>query len=241
MLAYRENLLRAAVIALRIVSRPSFQFSRSYLECLNNSLECVNSRCPLSSGLDQLSIVFLELTNSGRMLRRNGLNLLPMVFLDFIDPGSSLRRSVGEFAVMLFERHLSLLHRQQSMLLLRECSLELNPFCPLRNCSFELLNPVCPLRKRSFELLNPFCPSSTTLGQYSVHAFKFCNSSTEKPHVRFLQFGCQCNCQRLFLSEITGSTNSAVHLHSDIPPHMRPCWGSWKCIMADGGRRSSWG
>jgi hypothetical protein len=50
-------------------------------------LEFVNSRCPLSSGLDQLSIVFLEVTSSGRMLRRNGLNLLPMVFLDFIDPG----------------------------------------------------------------------------------------------------------------------------------------------------------
>jgi hypothetical protein len=235
------------------VSRPSFQFSRSYLECLNNSLECVNSRCPLSSGLGQLSIVFLELTNSGRMLRRNGLNLLPMVFLDFIDPGSSLRRGVGEFAVMLFERHLSLLHRQQSMLLLRECSLELlNSFCPLRNCSFELLNPVCPLRKRSFELLNPvcplrkrsfellnpFCPSSATLGQYSVHAFKFCNSSTEKPHVRFLQFGCQCYCQRLFLSEITGSTNSAVHLHADIPPHMGRAGevGNALWPMAAGGR-----
>ena len=88
------------------MSKPSFQFSRSYLDCLNNSLEFVNSRCPLSSGLDQLSIVFLEVTNSGRMLRRNGLNLLPMVFLDFIDPGSSLRRGVGEFAVMLFERRL---------------------------------------------------------------------------------------------------------------------------------------
>jgi hypothetical protein len=214
------------------VSRPSFQFSRSYLECLNNSLECVNSRCPLSSGLGQLSIVFLELTNSGRMLRRNGLNLLPMVFLDFIDPGSSLRRGVGEFAVMLFERHLSILHRRQSMLLLRECSLE------LLNSSFELLNPVCPLRKRSFELLNLFCPSSATLGQYSVHAFKFCNSSTEKPHVRFLQFGCQCYCQRLFLSEITGSTNSAVHLHADIPPHMGRAGevGNALWPMAAGGR-----
>jgi hypothetical protein len=177
------------------------------------------------------------------MLPRNGLNLLPMVFLDFVDPGSSLRRGVGEFAVMLFERHLSLLHRQQSMLLpmllLRECSLELlNSFCPLRNCSFELLNPVCPLRKRSFELLNPFCPSSATLGQYSVHAFKFCNSSTEKPHVRFLQFGCQCYCQRLFLSEITGSTNSAVHLHSDIPPHMGRAGEAGNALwpMAAGGR-----
>jgi hypothetical protein len=178
------------------------------------------------------------------MLRRNGLNLLPMVFLDFIDPGSSLRRGVGEFAVMLFERHLSILHRQQSMLLLRECSLELlnssfellNPVCPLRKRSFEL--PVCPLRKRSFELLNLFCPSSATLGQYSVHAFKFCNSSTEKPHVRFLQFGCQCYCQRLFLSEITGSTNSAVHLHSDIPPHMGRAGEAGNALwpMAAGGR-----
>src|SRR5262249_17610620 len=197
-LAYRENLLRAAPrlgeasTTWQLSNRSAFI---AHLECLNNSLEFVNSRCPLSSGLDQLSIVFLEVTNSGRMLRRNGLNLLPMVLLDFIDPGSSLRRGVGEFAVMLFERRLSLLHRQP---LLRERSFELlNPFCLLRNRSFELLNSFCLLRNsfcllrnRSFELLSLFCPSSATLGQYSVHGFKFCNSSTEKPHVRFLRFGC---------------------------------------------------
>src|SRR5262249_24814904 len=155
------------------------------------SLELVNSRCPLSSGLDQLSIVFLKLTNSGRMLRRNGLNLLPMAFLDFIDPGCSLGRGVGELSVMLFERGRSLLHRQQSMLLLCERAFELlNPFRLLCNRSFALLNPFCLVRKRSFELLNSFCPPSATVGQYSVHGFKFCNSSTEKPHVRSLQFGC---------------------------------------------------